>query len=365
MSCGIHTTLHAKRKVDGRKCLAGNVLNLTLQEGIEGVRRFESAGSQVVVGDVHTGGQQGDGRLAAFFLAHRRELVFDGQIFGRIDDEFQSHVFYRATDLHPRVESHRALPFVFSHNGLDALRCRDVECGIHHVAGEVDRRSALEIERAQGDHGQFVVHFALVDGESARHSHIALRRHAESEITVTRGVDVTVSVGREIAAETRSLLDNDLHPHVHVRFLGLFRRRHHRDSVGKVGERDEIREIAARCQRGVGHHIGDVGPFEHSEASRHDEFVERAVYIGQYIGQQAAVKQRFVFPLGVDQRELPTDDINIDIGRGGVREIDLAAQRERHFVGRGQLVIPKFELRFLEFERNGVDDEIHSIHITI
>ena len=89
------------------------------------------------------------------------------------------------------------------------------------------------------------------------------------------------------------------------------------------------------------------------------------MYIGQYIGQQAAVKQRFVFPLGVDQRELPTDDINIDIGRGGVREIDLAAQRERHFVGRGQLVIPKFELRFLEFKRNGVDGEIHSIHITI
>ena len=67
------------------------------------------------------------------------------------------------------------------------------------------------------------------------------------------------------------------------------------------------------------------------------------MYIGENIGQQFTVEQRFVLPLRVDQRELATDDVNIDIRRSRIREIHFSAQRQRNFIGCCELIILEFE----------------------
>ena len=164
-------------------------------------------------------------------------MVLDFEIFRRIDDEFQSHVFYCSTDFDACIEGHGALSVIFGDDGFDTFRRGDIEGRIHHIPREVYRRTAGEIEGAERNDRKFVVHLSLVYRDASGHAHLALRRHAEGKVTFAGGIDIAVAVGGEVAAEACAFIDDNFHPHVHIRLFRFFCRRSDGEGIGEVRER--------------------------------------------------------------------------------------------------------------------------------
>ena len=166
LSCGIGGVVEAHLQVDTLQGTCRDVVDLALQERAQcGVHR-ERIG--VAIGQIHAGGEHGDGELTALFLAHRVELALHLGILWGFDDEHQAHVLQRLGDDHAAVEQHAAALTIFrTHGGTMALGGRDVQRGIAGLAGELHVAALLQREGLQRDDGQRVFHRAGVDGVAA------------------------------------------------------------------------------------------------------------------------------------------------------------------------------------------------------
>ena len=82
---GRGTTLHTHRDINRLESISGDILNFTLQEGIERIvgleRRF------VGRGEIHARGKHAQCQFSPLLLRHGLQLVVDGHVLGRVDGE--------------------------------------------------------------------------------------------------------------------------------------------------------------------------------------------------------------------------------------------------------------------------------------
>ena len=209
-----------------------------MQEGIERIRGFETSGK--IVSDVHTRGKECHRRLIAVFSTHRHQFVLHAEIFGSFYGEGEPHVHQRPRNLYADVEIHLPLHIVLCHRRLRSLRCTDRQARIQHIASELHIAALLQAEGLEGNDGELIFHFALLNGIIARQTHHALRSHAEGEVAATTNIHVALAIAREEAVEFGTLRDIDVERHVdsHVG-RGFFRRNACR-GILKADKCDEV-----------------------------------------------------------------------------------------------------------------------------
>ena len=152
VSAGVGHVVESEAQVERSQGFACDVVDLTLEEGTQGVVHRESAG--VSVGQIHAGGEHGDGQFSAFVDTHGVELVADGHILRGVDGELEPHVFegFGNDDAAFEVDDTPIAP-VGRDGGLGGFGGRDVEPRVHRVAGELNIAAVFDGEGFQRDDG--------------------------------------------------------------------------------------------------------------------------------------------------------------------------------------------------------------------
>ena len=127
--------LHTHAEVNTLQRLAGDIGDLTLQEGVEGVLSCDTAasGSACIV-DIHACCQHGHGQTSALFHTHGAELVLDIHIVGRIERELQAEVLQCLGDFHADLEVDASRLLVLGDGGAHLFRSGNVQFRIHQRA---------------------------------------------------------------------------------------------------------------------------------------------------------------------------------------------------------------------------------------
>ena len=129
--------VHAHREVQRAQGVAGDAVDLAVEERAQGGVHGEGAG--VAVGQIHARGEHGDGELAALFATHGLQFAVDNHVLGCVEGKLHTHVVERLGNLHTAIKIDAASRTAGTGNGgFGALGGGDVERWVHGVAGELD-----------------------------------------------------------------------------------------------------------------------------------------------------------------------------------------------------------------------------------
>ena len=291
MTGSIGILLNTKTEVECAHCTLCDIVDFSLQEGIERTVHSDIAARLAI--EIHTSGEHCDSHFASFLHTHSRELVLNRHVVGSIERELQSHVVESLCHFHSTVERHTSTASAFRRDeSFYALGSSEIESRIHHVARKLHITALSDGECLERNHRQLIFHLSVIDGISSEELHSVEVGICHSQFSTALNIHIVRLVGIKETSHSRSLFN--IHHQEHVESTdsrsGLL---NHTGSVAEVGECDKFTESVARVQWRIAQDISYISRTQNIESSSHVKSVERSLDERSEIDERLTVGKRF------------------------------------------------------------------------
>ena len=178
-------------------------------------------------------------------------------ILWRIERKLKSHIVQCLGDDDTTVEFDSASYSRASRNSrLGALHRRDVQRGIHHVAGKLDIGAILDGKGLQRNDGQRILHLAVRQRVASCQLHVVGRIILHTQRTTTHQVDIVGVVGIEPSLDMRSI--GYIQRHVHSQTVDRGALDDNPGGIAEVSELDQLVDLVVSGQWRVAQDIVEV-----------------------------------------------------------------------------------------------------------